>query len=348
MKKLLIFSFLFTLVFSSCSKKGGTDTGGTSADKPVLKLTKSAIVADGFDETVISVVDKNGNDITTQCYITGNGTQITDFTYFTTAAGSISLNAKLGSVSALPVTLNCSAPPASPFTKKVLAEDYTGAWCGYCPRVGRSLELASASNPNIFPVAVHNADPFAYSLEAAMRSRWGVSGFPTAIINRNITWNENTSVLTGEASKWAPLGLSIESSIAGNVVSGKVKTKFNVTTSVPLTITIMLTEDGKILAQRNYMNADPGPFFGLGDPIVNYVHNHILRMAATDIFGDAIPSASVIKDNIYEKTYSFNTSGYDLTKCDVVAVVSYADGLPYRKGALNVQKVRAGSVKAFD
>ncbi len=347
---LLLAASAFTLFIASCGKKDNSGGSGVIpvVDKPIVQLSKTAIQADGFEETVISVKDKNGNDVTTQCYITGNGAQIVDMNYATANAGTVSIKAKLGTVESVAVDLTATAPTQR-HTRKVLVEDYTGAWCGYCPRIAKSLEDLRNANPAIIPIAVHNGDALAYSLEGQMRSKWGVTGFPTAVVNRNFTWNENATQITNELPKWAPVGLAIESAVAGNNISGKVQTQFNMTsTSVPISVAVMLIENGKVLAQTNYYNTTANsPFFGLGNPITNFVQNHVLRAASGSVFGVNVPQTAVVKNNIHETTFSFNATGYVISNCYIVAVASYGDGIS-RKGALNAQIVKAGQTQNFD
>lgn len=353
MKKILLFGATLTvLIFASCSK-GGDSGGGTGPvvtdDRPVVKLTKTSVLADGFESSTISVVDKNNNDITNQCVITINNVVANNYEFYTTSAGSYTIKAKLIGKESLPVTIAANSPGPSKYSQKVLAEDFTGAWCGYCPRVAYSLEQITGSNAKVIPVAVHNGDPMAHPQEGSLRARWSISSWPTALVNRKYEWNEQATVLTNETTKWAPLGLAIESTIAGSNISGKVKTEFDVTTSLPLVVCIMLVEDGIVYPQTSYYNTTAGsPFFGMGNPINSYVHNHTLRKFSTGLFGDAIPAASQVKGSIYEKTFSFDATGYNLAKCSIVAYVGYADGLANRSGALNAQIVKAGLSQVFD
>lgn len=348
-KTFQLLSFLTILFLASCGKKDESGGSGTPVEKPTARVSKANIIADNFDETVFSAVDKNGNDITTQCTFFVNNIQVVGTKYSTDAAGTINVKATLNGAESASITVTATSPGVSRHSQKVLAEDYTGAWCQFCPRVAKSLDDLSTADPNIIPIAVHNADALAYPLEGQMRTKWGVSGFPTVVVNRNFKWNESNGTITSQLLKWAPLGLSIESSIAGSTISGRVRTQFNVTTTIPMTITIMLLENGRVLPQSNAYNGTAGsPFFGLGNPIANYVHNHILRVASTSIFGDPIPNTATVKDNIHDTNYSFNASAYDVTKCDIVAVVSYADGVTGRVGVLNAQKTKAGVNKAFN
>jgi thiol-disulfide isomerase/thioredoxin len=344
---------IFALV--SCGKK---DNGGgttTPAKPAALKVTvdRSTITANGFDVAKVFVTDTTTNtDVTSQCNILVNGISLVGNSFSSETVSTYTFRATKGtSTSYNFATVNTTAPTVV-HTQKTIVEDYTGAWCQYCPRIAKALDDAYAANNSLIPIAVHNGDAFVYQFEAQMRAKWGVTGFPTAIMNRDVAWSENNALLTAVnpyLSRWAPLGIALESATSGTTVTGKAKIKFNVTSStLPVNITIMLLENGKVLAQANaYNNTAGSPFQGLGNPIPNYVHNHILRQASTSVFGDVVPQTAVVKDAEYEKSFTFNTSGYDLTKCDIVAVASYADGYT-KKGAINAQMVKVGQNKNYD
>ena len=63
-------------------------------------------------------------------------------------------------------------------------------------------------------------------------------------------------------------------------------------------------ESGVKADQANYFDQTPGhPFEGLGNPIINYVHNDGLRNALSSLFGDAIPETTAFQE--YKKNYTF-------------------------------------------
>ena len=86
--------------------------------------------------------------------------------------------------------------------------------------------------------------------------------------------------------------------------------------------------------------------FGLPNPIVNYCHRNALRRMATDILGDIIPTASTTAGNVYQSTYTFNATGYNLARCRIVAYAVYSNG-GTKKGILNAQVVTAGQNQGF-
>ena len=116
-----------------------------------------------------------------------------------------------------------------------------------------------------------------------MANYFRVTGYPSAYINREIKWNENTAQLDQAANKRAPLGISLQTTVTGNTISGTAKVKYDVNTSVSLKLVLYLLEDGKVYPQVNYN------YFALPDPISNYVHNNILRKTITDLYGEYPP-----------------------------------------------------------
>jgi thiol-disulfide isomerase/thioredoxin len=351
MKRILGVCHLFAiLLLAACGKTREGEILPPPVEPPIVKISKTSVIANDFDELEVMVVDKNGNDISARSKVTLNDVPITHLKVSTTRQGENAVRAAFNNIASAPAVFTGTDPGPSRFSKKILAEYYTGTWCGYCPRVARLLEQAEAANPKIIVAAVHNADGFASGLDGAMISKWKVEGLPTTVLNRKYHWNEGSHVLNDETVRWAPLGLAIESTRSGNTIQGKVKVNFDISTQRPLVLSLTLQEDGITQPQANFYNTTSGsPFFGLGNPIIGYTHNHILRTAVTDIFGDAMPAGVAVSGNIYERGFSFNIGGnlWNLNNCHLVAAVAYADGSGYT-GVLNVQKVKVGQNKAFD
>ena len=344
---------LFTIVFAtlavvqfSCSKGGG---GGTPTPSGGLTITtsKNTVRADNFDAISITVKDQNNVDVTSTASIRVNGTIYNGNVFYATTAGSYSIKAVKGSLESAPVTVTASDPGPSPYTQKLLVEDFTGTWCGYCPRVGESLKTYSNSNPNSVVIGVHgpagSSDPYTYQYVTQLTSLFSVTGWPTAIVNRNYKWSEANTQLNAELAKRAPLGIGLETSVSGSTIAVKAKVKFDVTTDMPMKLVVMLVEDGLVYAQTNYY----APTYG-GNPISGYVHNKTLRTAGTDIFGDDIPAASQTAGTTWEKTMNISATGYNISNCKIVATVVYGTNGIGRKGSLNTQIVAAGQNKNFD
>ena len=196
---------------------------------------------------------------------------------------------------------------------------------------------------------MHSGDPLEYTFVQQMRSKFGVGSFPFGYLNRGQIWDESLTMVQGILNQRTKLGLAINSSVNNNIVNATVKVKFDVTTSESLNIVVALVEDSLIYAQSNFYNTTfDSPFYGLGDPIQNYRHNNALRVAATDIFGDQIPTPVQRKNETWEKTYTINGVGYNLANCKIVAFVQYTQNNVSRWGVLNAQVVKAGNSISFD
>ncbi|MFT4534578.1 MAG: hypothetical protein ACJA1A_003612 [Saprospiraceae bacterium] len=66
--------------------------------------------------------------------------------------------------------------------KKVIIEEATGTWCGWCPRGTVALDRFSARYPDRYiGVAVHNADPM---VNADYDDGLGAGSFPNSLVNR--------------------------------------------------------------------------------------------------------------------------------------------------------------------
>jgi hypothetical protein len=366
MKKLIfsgLFSLLVTMMISSCSKSdngSGGVSGSTVADTLRITLSTNTVEFNGFDYASITVKDKTGADVTSTSDIYANGSLVSS-KFVPAGTGTYNITAAKGTTPSETKTLNCIAASPSPFSKKIIIEDVTGAWCGFCTRVAYSLENYKATKPNAIVVAVHGGggtDPYKYQYYTNLNTAFNVTGYPTAIVNRKFKWSESTSDLNSELSKYAPLGLAITSSTDGVNATGKVQVKFNVTTDQPMKIVIALVENGLVYPQVNYYSPSGGytPYlYGGANPINNFVHNGVMRRASTDIFGDAIPTSAQTKNNIWELNYSIPLTGttssgtsFTANSANSAIVAFVMDGSTSQKGVYNAQTTNVGSNKSFD
>lgn len=244
------------------------------------------------------------------------------------------------------------------FTKKIVVEDLTGTWCQYCTRVADKLEKFHDANPNTFiVVGVHSGstDPYKFLNYTSYLSKFGISGYPSVVLNRELEWDESgagNSAFTAELAEAAPLGLKITSSINADNISGTVKVKFGTDmTAQPLKLVVQLVENGLIYPQANAYST----LYGGQDPVMNFVHNGVLRRTATDLWGDVIPADAHTKNNEYSFNFSFPFTGQiygggpytvNPVNCGIVAMV--VDGTNNETGAINAQYANAGATKNYD
>jgi len=339
-------------------------------DSLVVSLSTNTVENNGWDMVTITVKDKfTGTDVTANSSLFLNSgpypSPIASAIFYPYANGNYTVSATQGSLVSNQAPLSVVTPGASAFTHKIMVEDYTSVFCGYCPREFSMLDNYTSTQPRCAWVCVHGlglgADPLAYQYDNNMEATFtAVTGYPTSIIDRkNAAWNEDTAALTTEINKWTGLGLAITSSVNGSTITGTAQVKYNITTNKPLKIVIAIVESGSLQSQDNYYSPTGGqtPYlYGGKDPIPNFNEKFALRTTSTNLYGDTIPVSSTFKGNVYSIPFTFNLTningnGTNYTmvpaNCRIVAyVIDGATGSP--KGALNVQYAAVGATQAFD
>ncbi|HPH81296.1 MAG TPA: Omp28 family outer membrane lipoprotein [Flavobacteriales bacterium] len=193
--------------------------------------------------------------------------------------------------------------------RKILIEDYTGHYCGNCPRAARTLtQIHDLYGDKIVSLAAHVSDQFAapagvhypedYRTETGneLDSYFGNSatGLPNGLINRKefngqtiiqyTDWSSRaTELLTlqPEAFMWITPSYNTSS----RILNVSIKTKILQDIGEGLSIALYLTEDSIISAQKDYDQ--------LPDNLVeNYVHRHMLRGSISGTWGNTLSAAS--------------------------------------------------------
>ena len=68
--------------------------------------------------------------------------------------------------------------------RNTVMEEFTGTWCGWCPRGARAIELLMEKYPDTFiPIAIHGNDEFSVSEFDTHIARYS-KGFPSSTVNR--------------------------------------------------------------------------------------------------------------------------------------------------------------------
>ncbi len=230
------------------------------------------------------------------------------------------------------------------FTKKSVIEDYTGTWCGWCPRVSWAIELVKKQSDKVFSVGIHveNGDPMENEWSKAMRVAYAVNGFPTAYLNREVEWSypepNNINQAISYAQGTTNLGLRINSlqlnenlldvvvnwGVVGNVSGAK--------------IVLFVLEDKVVYKQSNYTK-----YYNGVNPIVNFEHDNVLRYSATNILGDDIDTSV----GVHLQTFKIDLKDkkiHDKSKIKILAMLVDQTG----KKVLNAQYAALGELKEFD
>ncbi len=210
--------------------------------------------------------------------------------------------------------------------RKILLEEITGAWCGYCPRAPIIVEKNILPNfPQVVMVAIHTGDAMAISESNSLRGAY-VTGVPTGFVSRETaqaggtvamspeSWNNNLDKLDLEFN---PVELSVYNYYYPETREWKVDVvaDFFLNTEGSFRLNCYVIEDsltgtGSKWNQRNFFNSSATePYMelqGAGDPIPGYVHNHVVRKMTAGSWGqDGIIPESVKRGERYVYTETF-------------------------------------------
>lgn len=204
-------------------------------------------------------------------------------------------------------------------TKKILAEEGTGTWCGWCPRGAVYMDSMAKTHPNNFSlIAVHNGDPM---VVAAYDSYLGskIGGYPSMLIDRREELDPSDLFDVYNEQKdyfgYADITLTdVPASGFGYSLKATVKPAVNLSGDYRLAMVLVEddvkgTESG--YAQANYYSGGAaGPMGGYESkpskvPAADMVYNHVARMIVPGVNGAAssLPATMTAGSN-YDYTFT--------------------------------------------
>lgn len=154
------------------------------------------------------------------------------------------------------------------YYRKMVVEEATGAWCGFCVRGIVGLREMKALYPNDFiGIAIHNSDSYVvedYDKWIGMQ----INGYPACVINRNgQVYDPNFSELNTFFNRMptvANAGISLKASVAGSKITFDADTRFlsNID-NADYRIIFVLVENKLPISQSNYYSGGTyGPMGG--------------------------------------------------------------------------------------
>ena len=195
--------------------------------------------------------------------------------------------------------------------KKVLIEEGTGTWCGWCPRGAVAMADMDAEFPDDFTgIAVHNSDPM---VVAAYNSGSSFSGYPQMNVDRskrrqNVSTADMRNHITERKRIVTPAELNASGTLVGNVLTFNASAIFRANlNNADLRFSVVLVEDDvrgttSGYAQRNYYagggNGPMGGYENLPDPVpaAQMVYDHVGRMLLGGYAGQAGSIPATIQD----------------------------------------------------
>lgn len=251
-------------------------------------------------------------------------------------------------------------PVPATFTQKVLIEEFTGEWCGYCPDGALKLEAAVDQHPGlVFGAAIHDGDPYEISsLNTTFQTTFNVTGYPSGMVNRtpqgttvcldrNFWQSFATSLLAGNP----PCGLAMTSYTTGtDSFYVQVHAGFNTALTGNHYLTVYVIEDEIVSnGQANYYNNDSNsPLYGLGNPIVGWKHNHVVRQVLTAPLGDPIPASKLTPGGEHVVKFGGRYTGINKSKMSFIAFVNTTGPTALDHKILNVQQAKLYEIKKWD
>lgn len=295
------------------------------------------------------VINDYNVDVTADAVLYVNGVAIEGNTFVSDVVGSYEVTAEYLGIQSQLLTINYFDGTEVNFVKRVLIEDYTGTWCGYCPRVAFAIDKVNLQTDKAVPVAIHRAssnptsnnyDPFNYDA-SELETLINIAGYPKATLNRMTQWNfpepnnvnQAVALTQGDNPK---LGLAMNSTLQDNQLRLNVRAKFsNTFTNTKLVVYIL--ENGLIYDQYNYTN-----YYGAIHPLVGYTHNHVLRECLTPILGESINNTISVPAGIYEKNYNIPLPSNIANRQNIEFVAFVIDSnnkvINVRKAAINTNQ----------
>ncbi len=246
-------------------------------------------------------------------------------------------------------------------TKNVVLEEFTGAWCGWCPDGALILNQILDDNANAIGVSVHAGDDMEFTEGGDLANEYAPF-YPSGMIDRFLfegeaevgldrgTWITHFDERSGMI---VPVSVSLENvsfDSSSRQLSADVKATFVGPVQRDLRLNLFITEDkvtgvGQGYDQRNYYSNNPNfpnhPFYNQPDPIVGYEHNHTLRAMMGGTWGDAgiIPS-SVNDGESYSKTYTTTLPvGWDFHQVHIVGLVQEFDPDKTQRNIYNAESM---------
>lgn len=306
------------------------------------------------EEVVFNVVGNNGANLTNQATISVvGGNELEGNTYTTSNEGVVGFIASYEDLTSPVYEINV-LPTATKFNQNVLIEDYTGTWCGYCPRISYAIELVEEQTTDAYVVSIHRGstnpssgsyDPYNYSA-GALENLIGLEGYPTGMLNRTTEWNSPEPSYVNQVinltSGQADVGLALSPTLNDNTMNIDVNVKFGGQFSASnAKLVVYVLEDGLEFNQTNYTS-----YYGGGSVIPNFEHNHVLRASLTNLLGDQIPASEYSADNVYQVNFNgaVPSNVANTENMSVVAVV--IDGSS--NAAVNVRGADFGDTQTFE
>ncbi|MEO8515976.1 MAG: Omp28-related outer membrane protein [Flavobacterium sp.] len=262
------------------------------------------------------------------------------FALVVVSASSCSKGDSTDVASPTPTSFVDEAPVSGKFQKNVLIEDYTGTWCGWCPRVAYSIGKVEEVTTRSVAAAFHggsSSEPMKYTGALAAT----IAGYPTGMLNRTTEWtypeNANINQAKNLSRNNVGLGLAMNSTVTSGNINLDVNIKFadNYTNAK---LVVYVLEDNLIYDQTNYTS-----FYGGASTIAAFRHDNVVRQVLTTITGDALTGTAANQTITQNFSVPVPSNVANAANMHFVAFVIGPDG-----AVINVRKSATNTNQTFE
>jgi hypothetical protein len=174
--------------------------------------------------------------------------------------------------------------------KKVIIEEGTGTWCGWCPRGAIAMEAMYTAHPNDFiGIAVHNNDPMTV---AAYDNGANFSGFPGCNVDRAML-DQGVSETAFESYYQERIGLAVPAAISVVANGAGSSVTIDVTATFYTVFAAANYRIGGIIVEDNVKGTAAGY-----NQTNYYANNAAGAMGGYESLPDPVPAADMVYDHV--------------------------------------------------
>lgn len=352
MKKIFLYLFAFLGISTFLVSCGGHENDDDALNEGIR--SSIFVVSDRFnivlaeeqeqESFVFSVSSNLGVDATEHCTFYIDGVELESNIFTPEALGSYQVVAKYEDLESDPITVNVVDIASTYFKHKVLIEDFTGTWCGWCTRIMYAIELVEAQTHNAIPVAIHNNDEFEFTGRVPLEDFLQIEGaYPFASLNRTTIWtplqHQNINQPVSMIQSMSPVGIKINSNLGASSGTVDVSFSFKEDISGNLKYVVYVLENGLTADQKNYYNT----LYGGNVTLYDFTHNHVLRGVHGNILGNDLGQSATEDSEITLSGLAVNYTSENVNNLQVVAFLINEQGT-----VLNVQIADGNTEKDYE
>lgn len=228
--------------------------------------------------------------------------------------------------------------------RHVVLEEFTGANCGQCPMGSYTLDSMLTMYPDLIAVSLHSYGVYdaMYFTDLDTIGNAFALGAPLGTVDRKCSSppSTNAGIYITQWDAAIQQRLSVPAQLTVDVIPSWNSSTRNITANITVNIlnnlpaadyriTLYIVEDsvvgsGSGYDQHSYYDQQPGPFYGLGDPIVGFVHRHVARAILPSPWGQSgIIAPAPTTGQVFTTTMNYTLpANYNENKVHLVVLVN--------------------------